>query len=187
MSSDITVVLLEGGAEPHAFFARGHNSGMVLAAQLAVAIGAEIPRLPGLPSVGAGGQVSFWSCEEADPIAGMLYHCSDGSPELTFFEDPIAALRAGLRTGGDYSILRLESPDSISDLPAISAPPPRKKVSAPWSEEICPRCLDHPLHLDPIFDDTSRADGSRICCACGYFESARLTRYGRNSPEPNDP
>lgn len=182
MSSDITVVLLEGGSEPHVFFAHGHNSGMVLAAQLAVAIGAEIPRLPGQASVGASGQVSFWSSEEADPMSGMLYHRPDGSPELALFEDPIAALRAGLRTGGDYSILGLESPDRIGDLPELSAPPPREKVSAPWSEEICPRCLDHPLHLDPIFDDTSRVDGSRICCACGYFESARLTRYGHNPP-----
>ena len=41
------------------------------------------------------------------------------------------------------------------------------------SEEFCPRCSDHLLHLDPRFDAAARSDGSRICNPCGRLEALR--------------
>ena len=48
-----------------------------------------------------------------------------------------------------------------------------------FSEQLCPRCEDHPLHADAVFDDRSRVDGTRICNACGNLEALRLDRYSR--------
>lgn len=44
------------------------------------------------------------------------------------------------------------------------------------STTFCPRCGDHPLHVQAVFDDRSRRDGTRICNACGMLEALKLER-----------
>jgi len=51
----------------------------------------------------------------------------------------------------------------------------------PRSEDYCPRCKDQLLFNDPIFDATSRRDGSRICNACGLIEALRDDRGFRRN------
>ena len=47
------------------------------------------------------------------------------------------------------------------------------------SSKYCSRCQDQLLFADPIFDATSRSDGSRICNACGLLEALRHDRQQR--------
>ncbi|MFL5756485.1 MAG: hypothetical protein ACJ77N_09325 [Chloroflexota bacterium] len=40
--------------------------------------------------------------------------------------------------------------------------PPRPLLDR---DRLCPRCADHPLHVEPLFDGRA-ADGSALCAAC---------------------
>ncbi len=42
----------------------------------------------------------------------------------------------------------------------------------PLSDEFCPRCDDHPLHIEPLFDGID-GDGRRICIACAKLATLR--------------
>lgn len=52
-----------------------------------------------------------------------------------------------------------------------------KPAAGGLSLEICPRCEDHQLHLDPTLDPRDHA-GQRICIAC-----ARLMEFRRTSDD----
>jgi hypothetical protein len=43
-----------------------------------------------------------------------------------------------------------------------------------FGQQICPRCQDHPLALDPADDERSRLTEARICIACAHFEQLGL-------------
>lgn len=72
----------------------------------------------------------------------------------------------------EVRILPAGTVDDIFNMPAGRDP---RLVS----DSFCPRCQDMLLHVDPIFDDTSRLDGQRICNACGTLEALKLDREGR--------
>jgi hypothetical protein len=66
--------------------------------------------------------------------------------------------------------------DPLEGLPAIRMTARRivrpEGPRAAFSDAVCPRCQDHPLHEDPLFD-TTFADGSRACVACGALATLR--------------
>lgn len=66
--------------------------------------------------------------------------------------------------------------DPLEDLPPIRTTAQRivrpEGPRAAFSEEICPRCEDHPLYSEALFD-TTFADGTRACVACGALSTLR--------------
>ncbi len=74
-----------------------------------------------------------------------------------------------------------ESPDgdTLAGLPPIRITPRRfvrpEGPRSAFSETICPRCEDHPLYDEALFDVTF-ADGTRVCVACGTLATLRPRR-----------
>lgn len=203
--NELIVVLLESGVEARAFRLESLNGARTLAAQLAASLGAAAPTCSGQASVGPGGRISYWIADHDRADAVLLIRREQG-PEISFYHDPIMALRTGLRSNRDYALLELESPTAIDEVRAprpgrtfdagpegpayaqrladliLDDPAPNgrdrlrlvtPRVGRAFSREICPRCQDHPLHEDPVFDEHGRDDGLRICSACGQLEAMR--------------
>lgn len=199
------IVLLETVDGPRAFHTPGPLGAEILLRGLARALGAEAPRSPGRMSSGPAGRIGYWRTEVVRPTSALLIFGSD-ELELRLFEDPIAALRAAVLCEQEHRILRLEAPAAIESvarpalpaafLSAFSVPPPALGASSrarvppaferafsdtPAGGAFCPRCADHPLHDDPVLDDTGRLDGARICNPCGTIEALRF-EHGPEGP-----
>ncbi len=110
-------------------------------------------------------------------------------PADVYLVDDVAmaerALGALARPGVEFELLPLEhleagdgardAADPFLDLPSIRLlragqhRPPGPRPA--FSDQICPRCLDHPLHDEPLFDPL--LDGERACLACGTLAALR--------------
>ena len=90
----------------------------------------------------------------------------------------IADYLAHHRAGGSFG--RRNDPDERLTLIAGIMAQSEDLSSLPgeWSARICPRCQDHPLHVDASLDGVAPS-GERICVAC-----ARLARIPRAYDDP---
>jgi hypothetical protein len=182
------VLLLEEETGSRALLFPSLESCGLLAAALAAAAGIAVPQ--GLGPRGAtsgnGVRLSRWIIGlDARPTLAVTGETPEG-PLLLLAPNPVAALTARMLVGGRNwrpSVFPLEDGltadlgvHPVTGHPSIGA---REVPPARLSAVLCPRCEDRPLHVDAVFDDRSRVDGSRICNACGTLEALRLETYAR--------
>lgn len=105
-------------------------------------------------------QVAIVALDAADQVLAIAL--ADDRPSAAFLSRD---------WGGEATEVRILPAGTVGDV--LSQGQPRRDPRV-LSTTFCPRCGDHPLHVDPIFDDRSRLDGSRICNGCGLREALKL-------------
>jgi hypothetical protein len=165
-------------------------------------IGGALASAAGLPSPSGTGpassvggpllRLSLWAIGLAGvPRLAVVGRLEQG-PLLLLAPTELEALAIRLiAVGREWRPVVVPVEDGIeADLSAHDRPelrlPAHLGIPGAFSALLCPRCEDHPLHADAVFDDRSRIDGTRICNACGNLEAIRLDRYARLA-ERSDP
>ena len=90
---------------------------------------------------------------------------------IALVDDRPSAFFLANEWGGEAAEVRVIPAGTVG---AVLAEGPTRRDPRVLSTVFCQRCGDQPLHVDPIFDDLSRLDGSRICNACGLLEAMRI-------------
>lgn len=135
----------------------------------------------------AGGQELFlWSAEVLEsPAHFAVVLTSAGLPALVYLvaDKPTANFVSAYADRSIYraQIVPLASLTQAASLAGLPPPGSMADIAGEGNPRVlsttfCSRCQDHPLHLDPLFDDRSRLTGERICNACGVIEALRLDR-----------